>query len=137
MKICSKCKVEKQETEFHKRNNRRCGLKSICKECHKLYPKKRSHNYMRNYDLMKSYSITHDEYSSILLSQGGKCAICEIKESDLVGRKKYLCVDHNHKTGQIRGLICDKCNRGIGLLQDSIDVLQKAIVYLNTHTYSN
>lgn len=91
---------------------------------------------MRNYDLMKSYSITHDEYSSILLYQGGKCAICGIKESDLVGRKKYLCVDHNHKTGHIRGLICDKCNRGIGLLQDSINILEKAIGYLNNHQHS-
>lgn len=136
MKKCSKCNIEKEESSFHKRNNRASGLKSSCKECSKLYPKKRTENYMRNYDLMKSYSISHNEYNRMLALQHGECAICGIKESDLIGRKKYLCVDHNHDTGVIRGLICDKCNRGIGLLQDSIDLLEKSILYLKKYQHS-
>jgi hypothetical protein len=130
MHTCSKCKIEKLSTEFHKRNNRPCGVRSICKQCYKGYEFKRRDGYMREYDLMKSYSITVDDYNRMFESQYGKCAICGTSSSVESSRKKYLCVDHNHETGKVRGLLCDKCNRGIGLLNDDIQTLISAIKYL-------
>jgi hypothetical protein len=67
----------------------------------------------------------------MLLKQNDCCAICKRHKSEVtVKRKNHLCVDHNHSTGKIRGLLCDKCNRGIGLLCDDIDILKNAIEYL-------
>ena len=84
---------------------------------------------MREYDLMKSYSITKNDYEVLLKQQNNKCKICG-SEPPLVGKKKYLCVDHDHKTGKIRGLLCDKCNRGIGLLNDDYKIIQNALNYI-------
>ena len=132
MKKCSKCTIEKPLTEFHKRKNRACGYTSQCKSCRKKYTTKRTKNYMRNYDLKKSYGITLDDYNSMLSKQNGCCFICETHVDDInTGRKKNLCVDHCHKTNEVRGLLCDNCNRGIGLLRDSKELLKRAIKYLS------
>lgn len=136
MKICSKCKAEKPLSEFHKRANRPCGVRSMCKDCYKNYPtiKKRRDNYMRNYDLNKSYGISIAEYDELFKKQNGKCAICNKTSSEKgMNRKKHLCVDHCHTTGKVRGLLCDQCNRAIGLLNEDLNVLNKAINYLKEH----
>jgi hypothetical protein len=124
---------EKPLEDFHKRYNRPCGYKSRCIDCVKKGKKpKRSRDYMRKYDLKKSYNITIAQYDEMLLKQNDCCAICKRHKSEVtVKRKNHLCVDHNHSTGKIRGLLCDKCNRGIGLLCDSIDLLNNAIKYLH------
>jgi hypothetical protein len=63
--------------------------------------------------------------------QGGVCAICEKKETrKYKGKIIRLSIDHNHKTGEIRGLLCHGCNVGIGHFSDSIEFLLKAINYL-------
>lgn len=77
--------------------------------------------------LKRLYGITPEEYKIIFSLQDGCCAICSRNQSIL---KKRLSVDHDHATGEIRGLLCDACNRGIGLLKDSIDNLKFAILYL-------
>lgn len=135
MHKCSKCNLEKDLNQFHKRSNRPCGVRSICKECYKLYPKKLKNreNYMREYDLKKSYNIDIEKYNEMLLNQDGKCAICKRDHKTLLGRKKFLCVDHDHDSNIIRGLLCDKCNRGIGLFGDNIYLLIEAIKYLNKY----
>jgi hypothetical protein len=67
----------------------------------------------------------------MLKKQNNCCGICKKHISEaLLTRKSNLCVDHDHKTGKIRGLLCDNCNRGIGLLGDNIDILRNAIGYL-------
>jgi hypothetical protein len=133
MHKCSKCNLEKDLSQFHKRSNRPCGVRSICKECYKVYPKilKRKENYMREYDLMKAYNIGVKEYNQMLVAQDGKCLICSRDHKTLIGRKKFLCVDHNHKTNEVRGLLCDKCNRGLGLFNDDKEMLMSAYHYLN------
>lgn len=73
------------------------------------------------------YGIGWDEYNDMLDAQGGTCAICNLKYD------KKLAVDHNHTTGKNRGLLCDRCNRGIGLLQDSIDNVERALAYLTEY----
>lgn len=75
---------------------------------------------------LKKTGISDCEFDRILLTQNNKCAIC-LNDNSLGHR---LCVDHDHETNEIRGLLCHNCNRGIGLLGDSIDRLQSAIEYL-------
>lgn len=87
----------------------------------------------RQYWLKKKYGITIEEYDSINYKQGGVCAICQEKESILDKRNnriKYLSTDHDHKTGRLRGLLCNKCNKALGLFKDKLEILLKAIKYL-------
>lgn len=76
---------------------------------------------------LKERGLSIDQYNILFKQQEGKCAICGTHQDKL---KQSLCVDHNHKTNQIRGLLCGKCNRGIGYLNDDVNVLEKAIQYL-------
>lgn len=68
------------------------------------------------------------EYAKLLVKQDGKCGICDTVPT---GRQR-LCVDHDHATGRIRGLLCHRCNTAIGLLRDDPVVLDAAIRYLTT-----
>jgi hypothetical protein len=71
--------------------------------------------------------LTVEGYDKMLSEQNGCCAICgELRLPD----QRVLVVDHNHNTGKIRGLLCHPCNMGIGQLKDSLDVLRKAVLYL-------
>ena len=89
---------------------------------------KRNHRPRRNRLLVKLYGITLAQYEAMEEKQGGACAICLGPQ---VGRRsKYLCVDHCHDTGKVRGLLCDKCNKGIGLLNHDQDTLIAAMRYL-------
>lgn len=84
-------------------------------------------------DLMKDFGITLDDYNRMLEEQGGVCAICKQPETIFdrrIGRLRNLAVDHDHTTGQVRKLLCTRCNQGIGNLQESADRLQSAIDYL-------
>lgn len=75
--------------------------------------------------LKKLYGLTLADFNEMLVAQNGVCAICREPSS------KTLSVDHCHKTGVIRGLLCSNCNRGIGFLKDSQDILFSALNYLN------
>lgn len=82
--------------------------------------------------LKKEYGITPQDYNALNKSQKGCCAICGCTKADNSGGKR-LAVDHNHETGKIRGLLCDRCNRGLGYFKDNVDFLKKAITYLLSH----
>ena len=82
--------------------------------------------------LKRTYGLSKADFDVMLDKQNGKCAIC--KKEAPTHHKKRLNVDHCHKTGAIRGLLCDACNRGIGLFKDNPELLQKAISYLSTFT---
>lgn len=78
--------------------------------------------------ILKFWGLTPEDRQLLLNSQDGGCAICgKLDERSRHGR---LHVDHCHKTGRIRGLLCNRCNRGIGWLLDSVDLLEKATQYL-------
>ena len=132
MKECNICNIQKPIEDFVKRSNRRSGRQPYCKICHNKKMRDRySSDVMKDYDLKRSYGITLNDYEEMFKSQGGCCAICNRHISEIKHkRKKNLCVDHDHDTGEVRGLLCDKCNRGIGLLNDSIETLKSAIMYL-------
>lgn len=81
--------------------------------------------------LKRTYGITLDQYNQISEQQNNVCAICKDSDEDRKHLKfKRLCIDHNHSTGEIRGLLCSECNKAIGLLNDDPELLQSAITYL-------
>ncbi len=82
---------------------------------------------VRSSGLKRLYGISIDEYEQLSERQGHVCWICKGKVTSKNGN---LLVDHSHKTGKIRGLLCTKCNAGIGGLGDSIEMLERAIDYL-------
>ena len=79
--------------------------------------------------LKNTYGISLDEYNDILKSQKNVCAICKNEQSKYKN-KSDLCIDHNHKTNKVRGLLCHACNRALGMLKDDVKVLENAINYL-------
>lgn len=81
--------------------------------------------------LKRTYGLTFDQYIDLYLSQGGKCAICKVHGfyEEPYTRLK-LCVDHNHETGKVRGMLCTCCNTAIGSFKEDISILEKAIEYL-------
>lgn len=81
----------------------------------------------RSWYYKKTYGINLEEYEKILYEQDFRCAICKIHQSKL---NRSLYIDHCHTTGKIRGLLCSKCNSGIGFFSDSIKKLENAINYL-------
>lgn len=90
-------------------------------------------NYWRNAHLRCKFGITLDDYNAILDAQNGKCAICkqpETKGDPRTGKLFPLAVDHCHDKKHIRGLLCMKCNRGLGLFEDDADRLRAAVRYL-------
>jgi hypothetical protein len=80
----------------------------------------------RNYHLKSKYNITLDEFEDRAEAIDYKCEICGSEER----LHKNLVVDHNHDTGEVRGLICSGCNSGLGQFRDNPDVLESALLYL-------
>ncbi len=77
--------------------------------------------------MRRIYKLTPDAYWKLSEKQGGKCRICDKPEQ---GRRGLLHVDHNHTTGEIRGLLCQPCNLALGHFKDRVDLLESAILYL-------
>jgi hypothetical protein len=131
MKVCQVCERELPLSEFVK-HKRRDWYATHCKSCkyvlHKRYRQEnlqRVRDIERKHKLKKAYGISVEEYNSMLNKQNGRCAICRNSPDN-----KRLCVDHCHVTGRVRGLLCQKCNRGLGLFKDNTDSLFSAIKYL-------
>jgi hypothetical protein len=134
-KICSKCDQRKDVALFNKAKQCVGGVRPECKECESklssLNQKKRratNPDTFRNSALKQKFGITFSVYELMLEDQGYACAICQNKSP---GKKnRYFCVDHCHKTGRIRGLLCYSCNAGLGLLGDNVDGVLAALNYL-------
>jgi len=120
MKECGICGYIKIESEFYAKNSAKDGLDHRCKECSKIA--------RRESKLQKNFGITSVEYDLMFEDQGGKCFICEA-DSGYNGNK--LSVDHDHNTGEIRGLLCHKCNFGIAHFNDDRKRLMNAMIYLD------
>jgi hypothetical protein len=93
------------------------------------------HNkFLRKAMLKRLYRISLEKYNKIFTEQEGKCAICGTHQNEL---KRKLAVDHNHKTGKVRGLLCYKCNSIIGYSKEDIIILKQTIEYLNKYICIN
>ncbi|MCA1841085.1 MAG: endonuclease VII domain-containing protein [Actinobacteria bacterium] len=124
-KRCSRCKETKSVDLFHRAG--RSGRQPYCKPCATAYERAKypngKPNRRRTY-LKHKYGMTPESYTVMLEDQGGRCAICCTLPNRFV-------VDHNHANGKIRGILCDTCNRALGLLKDNADVLRKAAAYVD------
>jgi hypothetical protein len=147
-KKCSRCLLYHYKSNFYIKNGR---YDSLCKGCRKLTSKEwrqknrtkhradsrqynREHKEERKaylkqwrkenkgYQVRNRLGLSKQEHQQLLKDCKHKCCIC--------GSKRNLCVDHNHKTGQVRGILCQNCNRGVGLIGESIRTLKRAIIYL-------
>lgn len=114
---CTDCKVYKDVSCFGKSKTAPHFCAGRCHDCRLL------DNRQRTY--LKKFGLSMDDYKALLESQGGGCAICGKTEE-----ARALAVDHCHKTGRVRGILCRACNTGIGHLQDDPILLGKAIEYL-------
>jgi len=138
-KVCTVCKVPKQITAFGKHKNCKNGISSRCRSCTNRYLReltaKRSPDDLAKAlkrRLKKEYGISFEEYMNIIERQSGVCAICGKTPFQISGK---MCLDHCHKTGKIRGVLCTLCNTGIGMFNDSEDNLKEAINYLSRARY--
>ena len=131
MKKCCVCSVIKEATEFSPDKSKKDGLASLCKACRRERYSTRYNTQYRNKRLMDLYGISTEDYNSMLDDQSGTCAICSSTET---GRNDtWFCIDHDHDTGQVRGLLCNNCNRALGLFKDNEKLLENASNYVKTH----
>lgn len=150
-KTCTKCKVEKPYTDYHKDKYQKDGYRCSCKSCQQLVHIKRyekdpegqrarSQEYRkriretnpeklfisnRKTKLKRAYNISLEDYDNLVMMQNNSCKICGKEPST-----KLLAVDHSHMTGKVRGLLCGNCNTALGLIKDNTELLSKMITYL-------
>lgn len=148
---CIKCSKEMYQENRHKilLNKKEYYIKNIDskKEYNKAYANinkesiklRSSKNYTFNkesillktktYAYKSNYNITLEEFKQKLVEQGNKCLGCNKTFTD----KGDACLDHNHKTGKVRGILCRNCNWALGHANDDINILKKIIIYLTKH----
>jgi len=145
-KRCFTCKGLFACAEFTKDKSKPDGLNIYCKLCsrrhskeYKRKTKEKQKEYRKKYNTKESgvaknreyflktrYGITIEQFETFFDLQDRKCALCRSETSD----GKNFVVDHCHKTGKIRGILCSFCNRALGMFKDDTEILKKAIEYL-------
>lgn len=142
MRICRTCGLEKPMTEYYPHPTSQGGRLLHCRTCatakrresHARVGRKTNTPYKRKHRLKSKYGITEEQYAEMYAQQHGRCAICYEEE-------KVMAVDHNHmccpgksSCGKcVRGLLCNRCNVGIGMLADSQAYLFAAVTYLERY----
>ena len=111
--VCKVCTLEKPEKEFYKKDKSTGRMDSTCKACRISQHRERT------------LGVTDQDYWRMYKEQNGRCGICHRRIYSK--RYKNFNVDHDHKTGRIRGLLCHSCNRGIGMLNDDPIALRRAV----------
>lgn len=142
-KICKKCGKKKPISDFPFRKDNNI-YRGECKECRKRCDNqyyidnqerilKQNKEYRRNnrekyriQKIKKNYNLSHKDWLILWERQNTKCAIC----GKLFKTPSDACVDHCHKTGKVRGLLCGRCNTAIGLLKEDLETLSNAMKYL-------
>ncbi|GAA0807083.1 endonuclease VII domain-containing protein [Spirilliplanes yamanashiensis] len=133
-KWCPDCRTTKPLSEFARTKARTkaraSGIHTYCLPCHNARgreSKQRLHGGSREYHLRRRYGIGQVEVDELLEAQGGRCAIC--------GRPDPEHVDHDHRTGWVRGILCFNCNGGLGQFRDDPGLLGEALTYLKGTTW--
>lgn len=140
-KFCSSCNTNKPSSQFHKQKSGTGGLQNRCKKCQReandTWRQKNPEQWKttakaweeankdrrRKQHLKRQYGVTLETYEDLLDQQEGLCAICGHESAK-------LDLDHDHKTGIIRGLLCNPCNQGLGHFKDDPQRLRAAAKYL-------
>lgn len=124
IQVCSKCKIEKPATAYQRSFHHDTGITTSCGDC--IAESRR----------LKNFRLTPGQYDAMLAEQEHVCAICQQPESAMAtGGKgvRGLAVDHDHRSGMVRGLLCGNCNKGLGNFQDDPEILRAALAYLAAH----
>lgn len=131
IRICIRCKLELPVSAFTKAKNGNKGYTSRCSKCiYDSYYKNKNDKdkYIKKlYQIKYYYNLSKEEYEKLVNNCNNSCLICRKSSTEL---KTGLCVDHSHKTNKIRGLLCQDCNRGLGMFKENIQFLKNAINYL-------
>lgn len=109
------------ERDYYQRNRERILAKS---KAWYAANRERRQETLRAWHLARKYGLTPDQYDALLLAQGNVCSICS-------SRRKTMCVDHDHSTGEVRGILCRSCNAMLGQVGDNTAWLARAIQYLD------
>lgn len=135
MKRCPLCKEVKPLEDFPKDPSRKSGVHSYCRICRAADSRRR--NRLRRQEGIlnrenlkrkaRSLGMTIEEAESIYEQVGEACMICG---GPPTGNHRRLAMDHDHKTGKFRGLLCGWCNNGLGMFQDNPETLRQAARYL-------
>lgn len=157
LRVCYKCKEEKIHspagtkcvdctTQYSLENKekiilnteryRRENKELIAEKYQKLKEQGVIFERQRRQKLMKIYKLSLNDYEQLLINQDSACAICGSKDPQNAGAK-HLYIDHCHQTNEVRGILCSKCNSGLGFFKDSTLFLANAIDYLNNHKNKN
>lgn len=123
-KICSSCNKELAVSEFPK--YQKYKYRNECRLCYNSH----CNRLRRKRNLKLDFNLSVEQYEDMVKAQKNKCAICGIHETELTYK---LAVDHDHSTGNLRQLLCAKCNLLLGHANDSIEILKAAIKYLRSH----
>jgi len=124
-KKCKQCNNTFEALMIKVKQNKGLFCSQACYHEHRKQNAKDSSHLNRMHQKKHKYGLTESEYLGMFDSQNNLCAICESSFD-----KVRACVDHSHETGEIRGLLCDRCNKGLGMFKDSQELLTKAIAYL-------
>jgi hypothetical protein len=125
-KRCAACGETKALDEFPRNKNYADGRHCNCKPCHNAQVREsrmRLHGGSRHYHLKRRYGIGAADVDALIEAQGGTCPVC--------GRPDPEHVDHDHRSGTVRGILCFNCNGGLGQFGDDVDRLAGAIRYLD------
>jgi hypothetical protein len=136
-RTCNVCKEIKLVEEFYKERHRKLGRDYTCKICRAKKATAIPKKIVRKRNLQYGYNITTEKYMTMLQEQNNVCAICKQPETVIDRRNnilKALCIDHSHKTGKIRKLLCQRCNTALGLLQENFETAQNLAKYIKYHT---
>ncbi len=112
--------------DYYQRHKEKIKAKAAIKRDSQEYK-----NMIRRLTLRKRYGITPEDYEVMLEKQNGACAICHTTEPNT--GKKFFDVDHNHETEKVRGLLCGRCNKYVGLLENNESLRQKAEAYIESY----
>lgn len=132
-RICTRCKQLLPITKYNKVKNGNKGYSCRCSKCiYESYQKNRSDKKKyatKLYQIKYYYNLDKTQYEALVEEAQNSCMICKKKEKDLT---TGLCIDHCHTDNGVRGLLCQDCNRGLGMFKDNLDFLQNAIDYLKS-----
>jgi hypothetical protein len=129
---CCICLQFKARDQFNKHSRQLGGLSAHCKECKKKYRPTKEIGRLKKLEYRNriNYGLEPEQFEAMLIAQDRRCKICN--EKDPLGQwgHRVLNVDHCHKTGKVRGLLCVKCNHGLGNFKDTPTLLRRAADYL-------
>jgi hypothetical protein len=120
-KVCGSCRVVQEAASFHRNRSTTDGLHWVCKTCNRD-PAERVPIERRR--TIRTYGLTRDGSDRLYAAQDGRCAIC-IEPFEVTPH-----IDHDHESGEVRGLLCRGCNLALGYLKDDVDRLRSAVRYL-------